>query len=449
MDGFLKFQQALIAHKYLSAIDKLNNKTLLKMVEVLHEEYASIIVLSSADGSFRRKEQETTHAIWFTSFIVQLLYNARNIIEVDDNLITDALNYLEKKQELDGSFPYENEAPHTDQIINQSDQKKFVTAYVAITFLKTYINPTVIDNSLVLLNNTTISNELVKSIAAYAFALAQENEKARELENDFKNNFIVKDVPAHQISLSSETAYYATLTRLKLKKEAKSVLPSIKYLVNKSKHFSKFDKIFAMEAICEYLIETKIGCDGTNMTVTYGGNEVNLTIADSSSSQHEILQIKKNDHKLSLTNLNGTGYALVNVWYNYVIRITSQNSYNIEANFIYETNELNVNVTANVNSFMPIIQIQIPSGYNYKFQGTPFKFVSLSVKNLIFLKYLYYLDLQNAKVQEIREDFLKISLDKLLANKPANFKIPFIKLVEFKNGNKVTVKVYQPNNPRE
>lgn len=362
-DRLVRFSQALIAQKYLTATGKLNDEILKKIQDVLYEEYPYILELqSTTDGSFRREKLESD-AIWFTSFIVQLLNDARHIIEFDV-VLTDALKYLASKQKDDGSFPYENEAPHWDQMKKSKKMaKNYITAFVTITFLKCYNNETVTSSALSFLSKISLKNDLDKAITAYAFALANQETEAilKTIQYKFKNQ---NKKSYNMKSLFAEVASYITLYELK-GNNSESVTSNVKWLVSQSKYFSTFDKIIAAEAICEYLIRTTVKNDGINMSVDYGNNNtLNFTILDSSSSQHETIQITENDVTLRL-RANGNGAAIASVWYDFVIRKTKNDFYVITAKSD-KLNQLQIGVEAKVYSFMPVIEVQIPSGYDYK-----------------------------------------------------------------------------------
>lgn len=363
-DKLVRFSQALIAHKYLSATNKLNDEILIKIEDVLYEEYAYILELLSTDGSFRREKLESSDAIWFTSFIVQLLNDARHIIEVDVDLITDAQKYIASKQKADGSFPFENEAPHWDHMEKSKEMaKNYITAFVTITLLKSYNNETVTSSALSFLSKISLKNDLDKAITAYAFALAnQETEAAKTIKHNFNKKENKKSY--NMKSLFAEVASYITLYELK-GNNSESATSNVKWLVSQSKYFSTFDQIIAAEAICEYLIRTTVKNNGINMLVDYGNNNtLNFTILDSSSSQHETIQITENDVTLRL-RANGNGVAIASVWYDHVIRETKNDFYVITVKSD-KLNQLKIGVEAKVYSFMPVIEVQIPSGYDYK-----------------------------------------------------------------------------------
>lgn len=371
----MRFSQALTAHKYLNATGKLNDKVLSKIEDVLYEEYAFILELASDDGSFRREKQESKDAIWFTSLIVQLLFDARHIIEVDESLIKNALSYLASKQNPNGSFPTENEAPHYDQMKpNPKMMENYITAFVTITFLKTYDNQTVTSTltALSFLTQTELKNDLDKAITAYAFALAQKTRNGTVIKGNYKNS---KQSNSYKMnSLFSEVVSYDTLLKLEFKIN-EHVNENVEWLIRESKHFSSFDKILATKAICEFMLKTNSRRDEIDMTVAYGRETVNLSVSESAASHQDNLHIIGNSLTLQMT-ANGSGVAVANVWYDYVIRKTPNDFYSINAKFDESTKKMKIDVQSKVYSFMPVIEVQIPSGYEYKSHETVKKVVS-------------------------------------------------------------------------
>lgn len=378
----MRFSQALTAYKYLKATKSLNDKVVSKIKDVLYEEYAFILELASGDGSFRREKQESKDAIWFTAFITKLLHDAHDIIEVDENLIKNALNYLASKQNKDGSFPIENESPHYDQMkVNKGMLETYLTAFVTITFLKTYNNTGVTSSALSFLSKTALKYDLDKAITVYTLALVNRRRAANETELD-KNykkpvieDFRKKSLFSEVVSFNSLLKLEKNLNENKTENLNENVIENVEWLIKESKHFSSFDKILATEAICEFLIKKNATKDDIGMTINDGGKTLNLNVNDSSASQHENLQFTGNSLTLNMT-ASGSGNALVNVLYDYVIQESTKDFYLIGVQYDDTSHKLTLNVQAKVYSNMPVVEVELPSGYEYKTHDTATKVVS-------------------------------------------------------------------------
>lgn len=372
-DKLIKFGQAIIAHKYLNESGKLDEKIMKKIEETLDNGYMYILELETEEGAFQRNLSSSGNNIWFTSFVVQLLLEARNVMKfIDEDTISIALKYLVEKQEGDGSFPIDDEIPHFDQMIkNIGMQKNYITAFASLAFLKSPLHADKAEKALKFLNSTELKFDLDTSITAYAFAVAKKNEHATKFLKSVKQHYLTSKNPEKD-SLFAEVASYTTLAGLKLSK-TEYVIKNTGWLLNNKITMSHYDRLISNQAINEFLLHTS-NKNSSVISMQLKINEVDKLLKIGKSHKPDHVKFTKperlanNDSLIFIIEGSGNGMAVANIWYNYIIQKKEHDSFGIETETITKLNEMDLQViiTAKKNSFRTAVEIHLPSGYDYK-----------------------------------------------------------------------------------
>lgn len=369
-DPLMKFGQDIVAYKYLNESGKLDEELRKKIKLSMDEGYTYIFELSMENGAFTREVISPGNCIWLTSFVVQLLSEAREIIEVDDDLITSALKYLVEKQEENGSFLIDHEAPHFDQMQGNNEMpRNYITAFTTLAFLMNpNYNPSVMEHALDYLSTTAkLQFDLDKSLTAYAFALANRNDNATRFLKNIKRNFRTNPKNFEKHSLFAEAASYTTLAGLKLH-QTENVTENTEWLLNNKVSMSQYDELISNKAISGFLLLTNIGTNGINMKISRNGEEKLLKIR----SSHEIDNAEFSQVNGDMTfniKANGSGMSVANIRYEYIIREEPTKHFKIEANtktVSMKEISLQVEITAFKDSSRTEVEIYLPSGYDFK-----------------------------------------------------------------------------------
>lgn len=362
-DKLLKFGQAIIAHKYIST-KKPNESVSEQIIKALDDGLIYISMLQSENGSFRRKLQESDHAIWFTSFIVQLLSEAQPMVNVDEALIKNALTYLASKQNADGSFPHKGEPLHSDEIGNNEVMKKiYMTAFTSMAFLKSrFRNSTVEKNASKFIKNNKLSHDLDTAIVSHMHALENNTDKAIKTLEGFKNNFIKNKANLNKQSLFAEAVSYFVLGSLEVKNST-SLINMIEWLSENRQNISLYDELLAEQAIFEFLKETKVETAGIRVIISNDENKKMLNVGKSTNTDSVEFPVKNNKMNFEF-QAHGRGQAYFDLWYEEIVLEVPSDHFKI----IYSTNydQLHVTIKALKYSFRPIVEVHLPGGYEYK-----------------------------------------------------------------------------------
>lgn len=380
-DKLLKFGQAIIAHKYIST-EKPNERVSEQIIEALNDGLIYISMLQSENGSFRRKLQESKHAIWFTSFIVQLLSEVPPIVNFDKALIKNALTYLASKQNADGSFPHKGEPLHSDEINNNVMKKNYMTAYTLMAFLKSrFRNSKVEGKASEFFNASAPLHDLDKAMVSHMHALEKNTDEAIKALEGFKNNYKTK-TKEHNLSkqsLFAEAVSYYVLGSLEVNNST-SLIEMIKWLSENRQNISLYDELLAEQAIFEYLKETNVKNAGVTVIISNGENKKTLNVGNSTNT--DSVEFSETNNKMNFDiQAVGSGQAYFDLWHEEIVLEVPSDHFSIDVSTNYD--QLHVTIKALKNSFRPIVEVHLPGGYEYKSHD----YIAGAVSKLLLNKY--------------------------------------------------------------
>ncbi|XP_017346150.1 complement C4-A [Ictalurus punctatus] len=135
----VKMSPAIHAMKYLDATNQwlsLNAQRREEARTMIQAGYTRVLTYKKNDGSYGAF-LKTPSSIWLTAFIAKELTRSRDIIEVQDSYIEEAISYLISKQKADGAWDDPN--PLYDRGmkggVRQSEDDVPLTAYVLISLI--------------------------------------------------------------------------------------------------------------------------------------------------------------------------------------------------------------------------------------------------------------------------------------------------------------------------
>ncbi|XP_061863702.1 alpha-2-macroglobulin [Colius striatus] len=188
---------------YLNKTGQLSEEVKSKATGYLVSGYQRQLNYKHPDGSYstfgpRYGQPGNT---WLTAFVLKAFAQARTHIFVDENHIQDALVWLSYKQKENGCFQ------SSGTLLNNAmkggvDNEVSLTAYITIAFLEIPLPVThsVVRNALFCLEmaaGKTDNHVYTKALLAYAFALAQKEEKRKALLDSLEKEAVKKDGTVH------------------------------------------------------------------------------------------------------------------------------------------------------------------------------------------------------------------------------------------------------------
>lgn len=187
--NMLNFVPNILVMNYLQATDQFNQETAKKIKSFTEIGYQGELSYRHYDGSFSVfGKSDRTGSTWLTAIVAKAFRQATALIEVDENIVKSALEWLKQIQQADGSF---KEIGHISHRPMQGGSGKGIalTAFVTIAFLENkeaYPEyKTVIDNAIwhIVKNYQDNENNIyLLAVATYVMQLAKHEVKDTMLD---------------------------------------------------------------------------------------------------------------------------------------------------------------------------------------------------------------------------------------------------------------------------
>lgn len=396
-----KYMPTTVALNYLKTIGNLNDRLKQKGIKTLEDGYNSVTSKKfnggkNSGGYPKWKTSDANADIETTASVCKFLSVAKEWIEVDDRLITDALSFLKKKQQKgDGRF---SESSLSSGVGAASEVD--LTSFVVISMLENthYIerHRTAIDKALEYISRPQhISND-AKSLAISAYALALGKHSAAEkfidklkeiqiIDGDIR--YWKADNPSKQV----EVASYAILAYVQLERQLEAT-DILRWLISERNpvggFYSTEDSIVGLQAIAEMAKHLYADKFDLNVFFLYDPDQIIQThISNKNKQTLQNFAIPTNGG-VSI-QANGTGVAYVQVWQTYF-----EKPENIMENFkinvtAKERNEvLTIHVCVNHiprrNSGLAVVEVMLPTGYEYDESSTEAIEVNAKASDIAF-----------------------------------------------------------------
>lgn len=370
------------------------------------------------DGSFNLWGYERSDSIWLTAYVLKCLMLVKHSIRINDIHIHDAINFLKLKQARSGSFSEHGPISHR-RIQGGLSRGVPLTAYVLISFLENqdYLedNQAAIHLGLDFINRNVfnLTDNYAIAISAYAMTLGK-HETSSALLSHLTKNAIVEEDKMHwqkeldvfradvepNLSVEVEIASYALLAFLKAGDKS-TALSIMNWLLSKRNAEGGFyatqDTVIGLQALAEVATIFYQPSNDINIKLSYqnGLQEININEANSLTSQH--FELPSNSRYFNV-NANGTGSAMVNIWYTYNTKSEDfTESYKIVIRTLQSESRGIFLLTACISfiptdsqneSAMTVVEIALPSGYIYDSDSTA-ALKEFNVKVSLALKSLF------------------------------------------------------------
>lgn len=376
---------AILAYNFLKDSNYIHEAQIaLKTVK----KYYNLIFKAYKEKSlFNMWPNKPSESVWFAAYIVQVLSDARDVIEMShqsvNQIINEAYEFIQKRQDKEGFFDDKNYTNY--RCVSGSANKNYLTSYVSLAFLK---NKATLKASFKVSLNKAI-NYLKSAITTYdydrvisSFALLIDGGNAKEEEKNFKlveHNYASKDADNLNIGVFIEVASFETLYCLR-KNNINGALKPITWLMKireKNGGFlSTYNSAIALNAIYEY--NRAIGFN----TETNAQVQIMSISEIKSFNLTNKFELKEYNLKDDVTNrtvdftFEGKGLMYCGLWYQYEVEfnnedqkifVTNLSIKNLNASNIKQI-EIEVKLTSRVSTVPPpiVIEVSLPSGYDYQ-----------------------------------------------------------------------------------
>ncbi|EHB11231.1 Murinoglobulin-1 [Heterocephalus glaber] len=176
--------------KYLNETHQLTQKIKSKAISYLYSGYQRELNYKHPDGSYSAFGHQDYKNEGNIAFVLKTFVQARAFIFINETHITHALSWLFQKQKDSGCFRSSGRLFHND-LKGEVEDEVTLSAYITIALLEIPLPPThpIVSKALICLNSTWETTKEVtngshvytKALLAYAFALAGNQEKKKEI----------------------------------------------------------------------------------------------------------------------------------------------------------------------------------------------------------------------------------------------------------------------------
>ncbi|CAG9811984.1 unnamed protein product [Chironomus riparius] len=399
--NMLKFVPNILVLEYLTNLNKLNPETEAKLKKHLDVGYQKQLTYKNKGGSYSGFGMKTENgSTWLTAYVAKSFNQASKYIDIDQEVITEALDFLNSVQSDNGSFP---EFGHVSYTPMQGGASKGIglTAYTLITFLENKQHgekyKDTIKKSLdyVVKNIWELDDIYALAIASYALQLARHetkdellaklNNKAEEMEGMkyWKKEIVEDEGRAYwfyrrRSTVNVEMTSYAMLAFI-LAGHDQQTIPIMKWLVSQRNYRGGFqstqDTVVGLQALSQ--LASKI---------PFSNNQMRISIKPENSAQKSFDLNDKNSLILQKAELpsssrtfevtaNGTGFAILQISYKYNLDNAGKHPrFNLKPTVDTTSNKefLNLKVCTNFvpdsqddKSNMAIMEVTLPSGFTF------------------------------------------------------------------------------------
>lgn len=370
---------AILAYKFFNKSK--NDNEAQKTLSIVNEKYEQILEAYNNKNLYNMWANKSSTSVWFSSYIVQVLSDARDVIKINSNIIKDAYEYIKTKQNTTGSF--EDKEYINYRCISPTVDVNYLTAYVTLAYLRdndTFIIKESLSKATSFLEESKIKHDIDGIIVSYALLLRNgRNDKEKEFFERVKHNYENSHADNKNIGVFIEVASLATLYYLQ-KNDSSGALKPITWLMKiREKNggfFTTYNSAIALKAIYEY--NRAIGFyTKTNATVNITGltevKSFNLT------DQFELLNYEENENRSPIEQsrtvhfeFNGKGLIYCGFWYQYAFetKINKEETFIITSSNNDENGrkQITIEVKLKNNSHVPppvVIEVSLPSGYDF------------------------------------------------------------------------------------
>ena len=399
--NMLKFVPNILVLEYLTNLNKLNPETEAKLKKHLDVGYQKQLTYKNKGGSYSgfgmRSENGST---WLTAYVAKSFNQASKYIDIDQDVISEALDFLSSVQSDNGSF---SEFGHVSYKTMQGGASKGIglTAYTLITFLENKQHSEKYKDTIkkaldyVVKNVWELDDTYALAIASYALQLAGHakkdelltklNNKAEETEGmKYWKKEVVEEEGGSpwfyrsRSTVNVEMSSYAMLAFILAGRDQQTI-PVMKWLVSQRNYRGGFqstqDTVVGLQALSQ--LATKIPFSNSQMRIVVKSRYSAQKSFDLNSGNSLILQkaeLPSSSRTFEVT-ATGNGFAILQISYKYNLDKSDKHPrFNLKPTIDSTSNKefLNLKVCTSFvpdsqddKSNMAIMEVTLPSGFTF------------------------------------------------------------------------------------
>lgn len=392
--NMLNFVSNVIITNYLTQSRRLTNSIRERAIRFLRFGYQRQLTYKRQDGSFSIfGQKDRSGSVWLTALVIKSFHSARTLIDIDENVIENALKWLVKNQNSDGSFDEPGEIHHRPM----QENKDALTAYVLISLLESgaesnysrqielaelYLtnaiykvrdpySVNIISYALHLLGNQIASDAFTKMSG-----LSKKSDKGDMIYwTNSEENINVTDKQSDyfylQQSQDIEMTAYALLVYTK--KSISDGLPVLKWLISSQNEIGGFsstqDTIVALQALSEMSSRMISSTTSINAKFNYGDERSkNIRINDQNFMTLQQIDLPTDAHYTEI-EATGIGTGIIQVSWAFNLAVSGETpAFFLNALLDKTSTEsyLQLSICTHYKegvSNMAVMEVGLPSGY--------------------------------------------------------------------------------------
>ncbi|KAG4076179.1 hypothetical protein HA402_014728 [Bradysia odoriphaga] len=404
--NMLKFVPNIIVRNYLTAIGQLSEDLEEKTRRNLEIGYQRQLSFRHSNGSFSAfGQQDRRGSTWLTAFVARSFQQASKHINIEPRIINETLNFLNKTQSANGSFPEYGEVIHR-RMQGGADGNVALTAYTLIAFLENreafpYYEDNIKRATGFIVNHLDILDDVYSlSLVAYALQLAKDSNKdkilrdlnAKVITESGRRHWSTRKPSAdetkyHPSSIDTEITGYALLANFHADR-TDDVVPILKWLLSQRNERGGFvstqDTIVGLQAITTIAKQVTGSATGNAIGIDLssdGNSKQSFEVNAGNAQVLQQIQMPSQARKINV-KAHGTGFTLASLSYRYYInesaaapRFTIETTvkpteypsfleFDVCVAFIPKTADGAAN-DESTESNMAVMEIDLPSGYQF------------------------------------------------------------------------------------
>jgi len=401
--NMLNFAPTIFVTGYLSKTSQLTSQLRAKSVGFMEKGYQRELTYQRGDGSFSAfGKSDPSGSMWLTAFVAKSFQAARQFIYVDEETILQAVDWMIRRQNDDGSFPEPGRVIHKEMLGGSASSTVTLTAYVLTSISEVRLSSTEIGPRLATAkskaqrylesNASGLSDPYSLALVSYALFKSSSNNVALTLgplnrlaKNEGGQQYWEQPQPEptkntrswrppHQQGKAVNIELAAYVLQLKTERTGpSSAIPILRWLSaqrNSNGGFSSTqDTVVALQALSKF---AALAGGQTDMSVTMtssAGNTHSFTVNRGNSLvlQSQVLSPDVRSVEISAT---GSGLALASVSASYNVEDYEQEpAFSTSAIVLSQTqNKITVRVCTRWlltgTTGMAVKEIGIPSGFS-------------------------------------------------------------------------------------
>jgi CD109 antigen len=388
--------------RYLQSSGQLKPEIMAKAEKLMLTGYQRELTFRHTDGSFSAfGDSDKSGSLWLTAFVVKCFAQAKDLIYIDDSVMSAATAWILNHQNTDGSFDAVGLVIH-QEMLGSLQGKSALTAYIsaalmeagekngsarAVAYLENQIDQTDDPYALALISYALEMAGSAKTGVAYDKLMksAVEDENGLQWGSD---QVMLIEQSSPQLGLKMmprqpqpqttavEATAYATLALIK-HGDKLNASRAAKWLVSKRNAFGGYsstqDTVMALQALVTYSTDSRADVD-LNVKVECGGKTQTIVVNASNFDILQTIELPVND-KASIS-VSGRGDAIGQIVARYnlpAVETTINNPLTVDVK--YDADEVAVNDEVKVSvdvafnppepieSGMLVIDIAVPTGF--------------------------------------------------------------------------------------